>query len=401
MELEELLNSSNLIIMGSHEYPGLENIQFWGGVGEVVRNISERLVQRGFDVLVLPRLATEYAPHKTLFIEHKGVHFLTTQIKRFRAGKENADLYMINPSYETITCLDHSYSTWEILKRYKMNNPVIHAHDWLGVAWAREGKRRGYRTVLTVHMSVDRTLENLASDKRLELERLAGSYSQVIHYVSFSTYKSCRIHSWNGNKRHCVIPNGVDINKFSPLEHKVPEEYVLFIGRLVPVKNVPPLIQGWSIFNEKYPDVKLKILGAPGSSYVDVLETYNSLKEEKRKRVELRLEMVSFEERLNYLRNATVFCAPSSKEAFGIVAIEAESCGIPVVVGDVGGFKENVLEGVTGVHVDGTDPSSIAEGLELAYLNRKYFGQNGRRLVEEYFNWDKIVERYIDELYRT
>ena len=68
-------------------------------------------------------------------------------------------------------------------------------------------------------------------------------------------------------------------------------------------------------------------------------------------------------------------------------------------MGNVGGFKENVLEGISGVHVNGNDPEDIARGLELAYLNRKYFGRNGRKLVEEYFNWDKIVERYIDELY--
>jgi len=375
VDLEELLAKDNLIIMGSHEYPGFKEIQFWGGVGEVVRNISERLVKKGFEVLVLPRLTTEYAPHETLFLEHNGVHFLSTQIRRYQAGQENSDLYLINPNYETITCLDHSYSTWRILEKYKMNNPIVHVHDWLGVAWARESKRRRFKTVLTVHMSVDRTLEALSIDKRLEFERLAGSYSDIIHYVSFSTFESCRIHSWNGNKKHVVIHNGVDTEKFSPVSQKTPEEYILFIGRLVPVKNVPSLIQGWSIFNSKYPDVKLKILGAPGASYVDVLETYNSLKQEKRKKVELKIEMVSFEERLRYLRNATVFCAPSSKEAFGIVAIEASACGIPVVVGD------------------------IARGLELAYLNRKYFGRNGRKLVEEYFNWDKIVERYIDELY--
>lgn len=76
------------------------------------------------------------------------------------------------------------------------------------------------------------------------------------------------------------------------------------------------------------------------------------------------------------------------------------NCGKPTVVGDVGGFKENVLEGVTGVHVEGNNPESIASGLETAYLNRKAWGKNARKLTEEFFSWDKIIDSYVEELYR-
>jgi len=399
MELEELLKKDNLIIMGSHEYPGIDRIQFWGGVGEVVRNISERLAQKDWEVLVLPRLVTEYRTSTPIFIEHNGVHLLGLEIQRYLAGEENGDLYLTYPGYEGTTTLDHAYTTWRYLEKHGLKNPIVHVHDWLGVGWAREGKRRGCKTIFSVHMSVLRDSSQVLIDKRLELEKLAGQYAQTIHYVSFDTYKSCRTHGWNSNKKQLVIPNGVDVDKFKPITERSPEEYILFVGRLVPVKNVPNLIQGWSRFNDKYPEVKLQILGAPGASYVDVVNTFNALTPEKKARVELRTAMVPFEERLRRIQNASVLCAPSSDEAFGIVAVEAQACGIPVVVGDVGGFKENVLEGVTGTHITGTNIDSIAQGLELAYLNRKEFGKNGRKLVEGYFDWNKIVERYVKELY--
>jgi len=399
MELEELLKKDNLIIMGSHEYPGIDRIQFWGGIGEVVRNISERLVKRSWEVLVLPRLITEYRTSAPIYLEHNGVHILGLEMQRYLAGKENADLYLTHPGYEGTTTLDHAYTTWRFLEKHGLKNAILHVHDWLGVGWAREGKRKDFKTILSVHMSVGRDAGQVLVDKRLELERLSGQYSKAIHYVSFDTFKSCRIYGWNSNKKQLVIPNGVDIEKFTPLKEKSPEEYVLFVGRLVPVKNVPVLLEGWSRFNDKYPEVKLQILGAPGASYIDVVNAFNALPPEKKMKIELRTAMVPFEERVKRIQNASVFCAPSSKEAFGIVAVEAQSCGVPVVVGDVGGFKENVLEGITGAHVDGTNPDSIAEGLELAYLNRKEFGKNGRRLVEGYFNWDKIIEKYITELY--
>lgn len=402
-ELKKLLKLDNLIIMGSQEYPSGDNrICYWGGMGEVAKNISERLVQEGFEVLVLPRRVKEYSCRHTIYIEKNGVHILSPPIQSFQAGPENSDLYDTFPTSDGITALDHSYSVWRFLQRHGLNkgNPIVHVHDWLGVAWAREAKRLGFKRVFTVHMSADRDHGLRLADKRLELEKIAGNNSEIIHYVSLSQMRSCKPYRWNSTRKHVIIPNGVDIDWFKPPKEDNPEEYVFFIGRLTPVKNVPALVQGWSIFNEEYPDIGLKILGGSGISNIDVHKRINGLPQEQRALVDLKIEMVSPQERLEAYQNSTICCFPSSKEAFGIVAIEAESCGKPVVVGDVGGFKENVLEGVTGVHIDGTKAKSIAEGLELAYVNRRVWGRNARRLVEDFYDWDEIIKSYVQNLYR-
>lgn len=402
MDLRKLLKLDNLIIMGSQEYPaGDSRICYWGGMGEVVKNISERLVHKGFEVLVLPRRIKEYMGRTIIYTEKNGVHILSPPILPFQAGAENTDLYNVFPLKDGTIALDHAYTTWRYLQRHGLNkgNPIVHIHDWLGAAWAREAKRLNFRRVFTVHMSAERNHGLRLADKRLELEKITGNNSQIIHYVSLAQMKSCRPYHWNSSRRHVIIPNGVDIHKFRPPEQENPEEYVFFIGRLTPVKNVPALVQGWSIFNEKYPNVGLRILGGSGISNIDVHKTIKALSQEQRSLVDLKIEMVSFQERLEAYQDSTICCFPSSKEAFGIVAIEASACGKPAVVGDVGGFKENVLEGITGIHVDGTKAKSIAEGLELAYMNRKVWGKNGRRLVKDFYDWDKIIESYVKELY--
>ena len=400
--LRELLKSNNLIIMGSHEYPiDKSRIAFWGGMGVVAKEISERLVKHDFNVLVLPRKIKGYASTKPFFQEQNGVYVLALPIRRYQASKENTDLYNYYPVPDGIISLDHCYTTWRHLQKMGIGNPIIHGHDWMSVAWIREAKRAKLRNVFTVHLSAKRTATAILNDKRLELERLAGSYAEKIHYVSVAQMRDCSNYGWNHNKKHNVIPNGVDINKYIPPKETPLEDYILYVGRLAPVKNVVPLILGWSEFNKKYPDVKLKILGASGVSNLDVQKTVASLTNEQKAKVELRIEMVSEAERIKYYQGSSVCCFPSSREAFGIVAIEAQACHKPVVVGNVGGFKENVLEGVTGLHVNGTSPEQIAEALRLAYENRTAWGRNARKLVITFYDWDKIVKDYIRELYTT
>ncbi len=401
MPLKKLLKTKNLIIMACQEYPAFpEEIHFWGGMGVVCKEVSERLVHRGYEVLVIPRRVKEYGAKGIFFQQKNEVYILSLPTKTFQAGEENSDLYQIYPTRAGRSIFDHSFTTWRYLEKLGMKEPIFHFHDWLEVGMARMAKAKGYRNIFTVHMSAARTEQMFEKDKRLELERMTGSYADKIHYVSLAQMNSCRIHHWNHEKNHSIIKNGVDINKFVPPNEKPNEEYVFFCGRLTPVKNVPSLVKGWSLFNKDFPDIGLKILGASGLSNLDVQKVISNLNPEQRDKVELRIEMVSEQERIKYYQNCSVACFPSSQEAFGIVAVEAQACGKPVVVGDVGGFKENVLEGVTGVHVTGNRCDSIAEGLEVAYKNKKTWGKNARKLIKEFFSWDKIIELYLEELYQ-
>jgi len=396
LNLKELLQSERLIIMCCQEYPISPEICYWGGMGTVVKNVSERLVHKGFEVLVTPRPIREYAGDNAIFLEKNGVHVFSPVTKSFQAGEENLDLYLTYPVSEGTRALDHSFTVWKQLEENKPLQAVIHGHDWFSVADIREASKLKLKTVFTVHMSVDRN--GNTDDKRIELERVAGSHADVVHYVSLAQQKSCCANNWVG-KRQVTISNGVDVTKFVPNKNSQTEDYVLFVGRLTPEKNVPILVKAWRQFNQKFPEVKLKIIGLPGICNTDVMQEIQKLPEALRQKVELRLEMISEQERIAYYQNASVSCFPSSKEAFGIVAVEAQACGVPAVVGAVGGFWENTIEGITGVHVDGTDPTSIAQGLELAYLNRKDWGRNARNFVQQFFNWDTIVEKYIEELY--
>jgi glycosyltransferase involved in cell wall biosynthesis len=114
--------------------------------------------------------------------------------------------------------------------------------------------------------------------------------------------------------------------------------------------------------------------------------------------------------------HAAVFCCPSVYEPFGIINLEAMACETAVVASAVGGIKEVVVPGETGilVHLDlkeGTfdpvDPdkfaSDLAEAINSLALDeelRTTFGLNGRRRVQERFSWVAIAEQTL-QLYRS
>jgi phosphatidylinositol alpha-1,6-mannosyltransferase len=81
-------------------------------------------------------------------------------------------------------------------------------------------------------------------------------------------------------------------------------------------------------------------------------------------------------------------------EGFGISLVEASACGLAVVGGRSGGVPEAVREGETGILVDPDDPAAVAAGINalLADPERRHrLGAAGRKAVETYYNWDRVV----------
>ena len=92
---------------------------------------------------------------------------------------------------------------------------------------------------------------------------------------------------------------------------------------------------------------------------------------------------------------ASVVCVPSYNESFGLVAIEAQACGTPVVAASVGGLATAVSDGVTGVLVDGHDPADYAAALHPLLVDPELREAMSAKAVRhaESFGWDVTAER--------
>jgi len=94
------------------------------------------------------------------------------------------------------------------------------------------------------------------------------------------------------------------------------------------------------------------------------------------------------------LEDMDIFCLTSVCESFGVAAVEAMSMEIPVVATNVDGFKEVIEDGISGIIVERKNPASVAQALERLVLDeelRERMGKNGRKRVEELYDWNKNV----------
>ena len=99
-----------------------------------------------------------------------------------------------------------------------------------------------------------------------------------------------------------------------------------------------------------------------------------------------------------YYSAAEVVVVPSHYESFGMVALEAMACGIPVVASDVGGLAYLVQDGKTGFTVPVADPEALASKLSLIINNGDLHAKMSMQAAEyaQQYSWTNIVDRLLD-----
>jgi glycogen synthase len=199
---------------------------------------------------------------------------------------------------------------------------------------------------------------------------------------------------------------GIDKNK----------PYVLFVGRITRQKGIIHLVNAI-----KYIDTDTQIVlcaGAPDTPEI-AKEMEDSVAEVKKTRNNVIWidKMLDKKEVIQLYSHADVFCCPSIYEPFGIINIEAMACETAVVASAVGGIKEVVVHGETGLLVpvsqqneapfEPIDPEQfskdLASGINELVNNkelRNKMAKNGRKRVESTFDWTAIAKQ-VEELYKS
>lgn len=108
---------------------------------------------------------------------------------------------------------------------------------------------------------------------------------------------------------------------------------------------------------------------------------------------------VEHERILDYFSSIDIFVIPSFQESFGVVALEAAACELPVVASRVGGLPEVVDEGVTALLVEPNNTQQLTDALHQLVIDaplRKAMGLAGRAFVKEHYEWNRCVDTMID-----
>lgn len=307
---------------------------------------------------------------------------------------------------------------------------VVHCHTWYtDMGGLLAGKLWGVPYVLSIHSLEPLRpwkVEQLGNAYHLSawMERTAIEQADAVIAVSKETREDVlRLFNVQPEKVH-VIYNGIDLEQYRKtpstdalLRYGVDpgRPYVLFVGRITRQKGIIHLVEAIP-----YIDPSLQIVlcaGAPDTPEIgrEMTERITAVSAERDDVVWVQ-EMLARPDVIQLYSHAAVFCCPSVYEPFGIINLEAMACETAVVASAVGGIKEVVVPGETGLLVDlqlkpGTfDPvepakfaRELAEAINTVALDerlRTEFGRNGRRRVEERFSWAAIAEQTL-ELYRS
>ncbi|NJE03846.1 glycosyltransferase family 1 protein [Thermococcus sp. MV11] len=192
-----------------------------------------------------------------------------------------------------------------------------------------------------------------------------------------------------------LIPNGIDygtIQKVPPDE----EEYdVAFVGRLIPEKNVPLLLEALAALKKEIRDIKAVIIG-------DGPERKSLEARCKRLGLERNVVFKGFLESndavISHIKASKVFVLPSRREGFGIVALEANAAGIPVVTLDypLNAAKELIIPGYNGL-VSKPSRDALVEAILRTIENHRKMKGNCIKNAKKY-DWDRIA-RLTEEFY--
>ena len=205
-----------------------------------------------------------------------------------------------------------------------------------------------------------------------------------------------------------VLYPAVDLDRFQPGE--APREFLekkgiaskrilLTVGRLIERKGHDQVIRALPEILRLFPDVLYGIVGI-GPHEVRLRELVRSLNLEGHVRF---LGKVPDSELVLMYRASSVFVMPSREieagghvEGFGIVYLEANACGRPVIGGRSGGVAEAIREGETGLLVDPSDPREIAEKVIRLLSHPKeaeVMGGRGKEWVRQAFDWERYTEK--------
>ncbi|MEV0664863.1 D-inositol-3-phosphate glycosyltransferase [Actinomadura luteofluorescens] len=309
---------------------------------------------------------------------------------------------------------------------------LLHTHYWLSgqAGWAAK-ERWGVPLVHSMHTMAKVKNAALADDDKPEpAERVLGEEQVVAsadHLVANTAKEAGELVGLYGAdpSRVATVSPGVDLSLFRPespliargaglLPHRtgparrrlgLPRDaYVLlFVGRIQPLKAPDVLLRAVARMLADDPALRSRlvvaVVGGPSGSGLCRPAGLQLLAAELGISDVMRFEPPSPQHELaDWYRAADVTVVPSHSESFGLVAVESQACGTPVVASRVGGLCTAVADGESGVLIPGHDPADYAAVLRRLHAEPGLHARLARGAVRHArdFGWDATVDRLLD-----
>jgi D-inositol-3-phosphate glycosyltransferase len=385
------------------EQPGIGDA---GGMNIYVVESAQRMAAMGVEVDIFTR-RTHATETETVEIS-PGVRVRYFDCGHGTLTKEQLPAHIAGLSKEFLRLLkDEKYD-------------AIHSHYWIsGKVAMPAAKELGIPLVHTMHTMARVKNLNLAEGETPEpMIRVQGETQVVAAAIALVANTDAEAASLVSLYDACpdivhVVSPGVDLYTFTPGQGRsaartivdLPQDslVVSFVGRIQPHKGPEVLIRATSELVKHSPLLRHRLIvniigGVSGANTEEVdrlkeLATWLAIDDVVRFAPPVRRADLA-----QWYRAADLVVVPSYSESFGLVALEAQACGTPVVATAVGGLRTAVADGISGVLVDGHDPkawSSVISRL-LQEPQRRVLLSMGAIEHASHFGWDATARGTLD-----
>jgi D-inositol-3-phosphate glycosyltransferase len=388
-----------------------------GGMNVYIRAVCEELSRRGIASEVFTRRTSQKGPDRVRLAPSSWVTFV-------EAGPPTAvdkgALFDLLPAFTD--------GVLASAKRRRQTYSLVHSHYWLS-GWTASQLATEWQVpwLHTAHTLARVKNERAAAGAVLEPDHRIAVEQAVVRdcdrLIASSTAEAEDLVRLYGadRSRLAIVPPGVDLGVFRsrPTDRlrRVLRlggaRVIVFAGRLERLKGAETVIRAFGILATDQianPDLALVIIGEDSQN--GSLESQASGGERSRLEalaaslgVGSRVRFVGAVDQASlaaYLSLGDVCVVPSYSESFGLVALEAQACGTPVVAARVGGLPTIVKDGLTGFTLSSHDPGQYAERIARLLVDdelRLCFSRRSR-LVAAQFTWQATVDRLMAEYAR-
>ncbi len=382
-----------------------------GGLNVYVVEVAKQLARRGVEVEIFTRAVCPDSPPAVELVP--GVLVRNVVAGPFEELNKNLLPAQICPFTFGVLRTEAAFAPG----RYDL----LHAHYWLsGQVAAVAAERWGVPLVQSMHTLGKVKNLALASDDCAEPEARIRGEDEVVAAADrlvANTAEEARqlVELYGADPRRVKTVNpGVDLAVFSPgsgaaarARLGLPADAIVlvFAGRIQPLKGPDIVLRAAAELLRSAPQLADRLVvvfvGGPSGSEVGAPGRLDSLAATLDIGDRVRQESPCPQRELaEWYRAATIVLVPSHSESFGLVALEAQACGTPVVAAAVGGLRTAVRDGVSGILVEGHDPVLYAHELEKLIASPGRLADLSRGAIEHAsaFGWaataDKLMGVY-------
>ncbi|CAN5900467.1 D-inositol-3-phosphate glycosyltransferase [soil metagenome] len=374
-----------------------------GGMNVYVDQLARAMAETGVKVDVFTRRDTHYLPSRVAVTPGYTVHHVDAGPAR-RLAAEKLPNYVARFADRVVDAVENLRTV-----------DVVHTHYWLS-GWAGLLVKRhlGLPMANSFHtLGRIKDMTRRHDDPPESLLRIAAE-TEVIQMsdcvVASSPVEADELLTHYGADPGalCVSPPGVDHGRFFPGPKEEARRrlglddgpLVTFVGRIQALKGPDVALAAFERVAKELPGATLLVMGGPsgprGERELRALKSHAA----RLSAQVIFAEPVPHRTLADVYRASDVVHVPSRSESFGLVAVEAQACGTPVVATRVGGLHASVDDGASGMLVEGWNPDDHSDALLSVLTDPERAADMSIKAVEwaERFSWENTVNRLL-ELY--